>query len=118
MIKQKTSKLREIKNQMLSYEKSLRPDCQQILNESSEWVLSLNDMKNDNEFKQIITNKNKMQSLEKCFHSFFIQQKCDFFFKCLTVIKQSIHDKYVKEMWQMWDRLLSKSEEDSSLDNN
>jgi hypothetical protein len=91
---------------MLSNEKSLRPNCEQILNESSHWILSLNEMINDNQFKQIITNKNKTQSLEECFHRFFIQQKFDYFFKCLTAVKQSIHDKNLKEMWRMWYQLL------------
>jgi hypothetical protein len=63
-------------------------------------------MKNDNEFKRIISNKNKTQSLEESFHCYFIQQKFDYFINGLTAVKHSIQDKNVKEMWQMWNRLI------------
>jgi hypothetical protein len=60
---------------MLSPDKSFRPDCQQILKEMPEWYLNLNELKDNNEFKEIISYKNKTKSLEQCFHSFFIQKK-------------------------------------------
>jgi hypothetical protein len=73
LIQRKISKLNEIRDQLLSSDKSLRPNCAQILNENSEWILCLNEMKNDNEFKRIISNKNKTQSLEESFHCYFIR---------------------------------------------
>jgi hypothetical protein len=90
---------------MLSNDQFLRPDCQQILNEKSEWILNLNKLKDEIEFQNIIRNKIKTQSLEKCFHHYFIQQKFDYFFKGLTAAKQSIQGKNVDESWQMWNRI-------------
>jgi hypothetical protein len=90
---------------MLSNDQSLRPDCQQILNEKSEWILNLNELKDEIELQNIIRNKIKKQSLEECFHRYFIQQKFDFFFEGLTAAKQSTQDKNVDELWQMWNRI-------------
>jgi hypothetical protein len=41
----------------------------------SEWYLNLNELRDNNEFTQIISYKTKTKSLEECFHRFFIQQK-------------------------------------------
>ncbi len=80
MIEQKYTKLLEIREKMLD-DKKIRPDCEQLLNNRSDWYLSLNDLKDDKEFKKIIISRTKTNSLEECFHYFFIQQKHDFFVK-------------------------------------
>ncbi len=109
MIEKKISNLHQLIDQMLSFDKSLRPDCQQLLLEKTKWYLSFTDLKDDKEFQRIISDKIKTKSLEECFHHFLIQQKVDFFFKSLTAVKQSIdiEDKNVNELWEMLNRFLS-----------
>ncbi len=103
MVEKKILNLHEFRDQMLSFDKSLRPDCQQLLLEKTKWYLSFTDLRDDKEFQRIISDKIKTQSLEECFHRFFIQQKINFFFKSLTAAKHNIdtEDKNVNELWEM-----------------
>jgi hypothetical protein len=91
-----------MKEQMVSLDKSLRPDCQQILKDETEWYLSLNDLRDDKEFKLIVGKRIGTHSIDESFHRYFIQQKTEFLFKSLTSVKRVLNDKYVNEFWQMW----------------
>jgi hypothetical protein len=90
---------------MLSSDKNSRPNCQQVLAEESEWYLSLNDLTDDKKFKEIISRRVGTDSMDECFHHFFIRQKTEFMLKCLTSIKNTINDNQINELWQKWHQL-------------
>jgi hypothetical protein len=105
LIKNKISKLNEKKVGMLSLDKNSRPNCQQVLAEKSEWYLSLDDLTDDKEFKEIISKRVGTHSLDECFHRYFILQKTEFMFKCLDSVKNTINDNRINELWQKWHQL-------------
>ncbi len=96
-----------MKVRMSSLDKNSRPNCQQVLAEESEWYLSLNDLTDDKKFKEIISRRVGTDSMDQCFHHFFIEQKINFMFKCLTSVKNTINDNHINELWQKWYQLMA-----------
>ncbi len=109
-IKQKTKKLVEMKEQMKSDDEDVRPDCQQILNEKHGWTLGFAALKDVNYFKEIIKEKSKTESLEECFHRFFVKKKFEIFYKSLSIVKQNIDkditNHEITELCEMWDKIV------------
>ena len=51
----KISKLIQLNKRMINKDMNKRPDCEKILNERMDWILSFNDIKNDiKTMKQIL----------------------------------------------------------------
>jgi len=89
-LESKFSKLLQLKRQMLD-EKEVRPYCQQILNEKSKWSLSLCELKDNLQLKQILSRETRTESLVQSFHEFFIKAKVENFCKGINIIEQNMN---------------------------
>jgi hypothetical protein len=99
-----------MKEQMKSENKNVRPDCQKILSEKHEWTLGFSDLKDVNYFKDIIKEKSKTESVEECFHRFFVKKKFEIFYKSLSIVKQNIDkditNHEINELWKKWNKIV------------
>jgi hypothetical protein len=61
--------------EMSSARKIMRPNCEQLLNNNSQWALSMSDIQNDSMFEKF-KNQSKSESLmENNFCNYFIEMK-------------------------------------------
>jgi hypothetical protein len=81
---------------MLSTQKNIRPNCDQILCERNSWALSLKELEKDSEFEF-----KRKESLEENFHLYFIRMKLQvtkvqknkpFIFEYLRSLESSDHE--------------------------
>jgi vacuolar-type H+-ATPase subunit D/Vma8 len=63
---------------MMSTMKSMRPTCEQLLNNKSQWALSMSDIQNDSMFEKF---KNQSISDEKSLKSLMKDNFCIYFIK-------------------------------------
>ncbi len=66
---------------MLSTDKTLRPDCNEILERKSDWSLSPSNLPNELSVKHFIQLYFKLKSLRKSFYYHFIESKFNNIFK-------------------------------------
>ncbi|HEY6436942.1 MAG TPA: protein kinase, partial [Ignavibacteriaceae bacterium] len=83
---------------MLSTDKTLRPDCNEILERKSDWSLSPSNFTNEFSVKHFIQLCLKLKSLRKSFYYHFIESKFNNIFKKSF---ESGNAKYYKEFKEL-----------------
>ena len=65
----------KIINEMMSAMKNKRPDCDEILFQSSQWCLSHNKLKSDPDFNSFMEKSMSNCSIDECFSYYFLKVK-------------------------------------------
>jgi serine/threonine protein kinase len=94
----KLPKLKKINYSLLSTDKTLRPDCNGILESKSDWSLSPSNFPNEFSVKHFIQLYFKLNSLKKTFYYHFIESK---FNNILNKSIESGNTKYDKEFKEL-----------------
>jgi serine/threonine protein kinase len=94
----KLPNLKRINNSLLSTDKTLRPDCNEILERKSDWFLSPSNFPNEFLVKHFIQLSLKLKSLRKSFYYNFIESKFNDIFKKSF---ESGNAKYSKEFKEL-----------------
>lgn len=77
MSAEKFEKINNLIERMKSIEMNRRPICNEILQEKALWAIELSDIKEDNEFKSIISQSDNV-SIKDNFISYYIKYKNNF----------------------------------------
>jgi thiamine kinase-like enzyme len=94
----KLPNLKRITNSLLSTDKTLRPDCNEILESKSDWSLSPSNFPNEFSVKHFIQLCLKLKSLRKSFYYHFIESKFNNIFKKSFKSGNAKYNKEFKEL--------------------
>jgi serine/threonine protein kinase len=83
---------------MLSTDKTLRPDCNEILGRKSDWSLSPSNFPNEFSVKHFIEIYFKLKSLRKSFYYHFIESKFNNIFKKSFESRNAKYNNEFKEL--------------------
>ncbi len=89
--------LRNLKDKMRSNDKDNRPNCDEILELSDEWRLTLREIDNSgylsdsNEFKQILNYDSQEESILETFFIHFLQQRYEEYMCVIWPDKRIVH---------------------------
>ncbi len=93
ILKTKYPAIHKLANELMSTQKSVRPDCDSILANNKKWKLSIDELHNDSQFKRFKSCAKSFAVEDNNFHELFIRTKI----KCQTSPNKSVFQNFLQK---------------------